>query len=141
MPEGVRALRIEDWGKPLLGFHMTSMPPTKVSTMPSPRLQPICSPSMATESSVVITSPSWPTMAALDGLALLIPMKNSAKPPLIRKPTTMRHVGHGQQPRLGHEAHDAEADRRTKQRRDCHAQHHEIADDRVRCPQEADEHH
>jgi hypothetical protein len=76
---------------------MTATAPTNVRVMPSPRCQPMRSPSSATERSVVMGTPSCTTTAALDGVAVMSPMVMSPKLPApIRRPTTIvRHTGRG----------------------------------------------
>jgi hypothetical protein len=80
-----------------LGSHITRTAPTKVRTMPSPRFHRTRSPSNTIDSRAVIGRPSCWTIAELDGLAVLIPMKNKANaPPPIRNPTIrIRHRGLG----------------------------------------------
>src|SRR6476620_7855910 len=83
--------------RPLAGFHMTMMPPTKVSTTPTPRLNEIVSPSTNTDNSTVNGKLSWPTIAALEGVEVFRPRKNSANPPPpIKNPTQkIRQTGRG----------------------------------------------
>ncbi len=76
---------------------MTTTAPARVRAMPRPRRQRTFSPNMNIDNTVVIGTPSWTTIEAADGLAVLKPMNSSAKLPApISMATVMiRQVGRG----------------------------------------------
>jgi hypothetical protein len=65
--------------------------------MPRTRRQWIVSPSMTTDSSVVIGTPSWPMTAAADGVEVFRPTNSRAKlpPPISSATASSRQRGRG----------------------------------------------